>query len=74
MSFNLWLFLVLGIVIGSVMTVLLRKIITGSGTLFVDCSDPEKVLYRIELEDLDEMDSKRYFILKIEDITDNSRQ
>ena len=73
MVFNPWLVLVLGIVIGSVMTVLIRGIFTGSGTLYINYSEPEKVSYRIEIDDLEEIDSKKMFLLKIEDITDDFR-
>lgn len=45
-----------------------------TGVLRVDHSDPEKVLYRFEIDDLDELDTVNRVILKIDHNADLSQK
>lgn len=46
----------------------------ASGTLRIDHSNPEKDLYRLDIEDLVSLDKKTYFKLKIDHNADLSQK
>lgn len=56
----------LGVFIGALITLITRDIGAGSGTLRVDHSNPEKDIYRLEVDDLDGLDKKKRLNLKID--------
>lgn len=73
MSFTFWQ-LVLAIVVSSVFTLLFSHLGLAHGTLRIDHSNPEKDIYRIELDDLDELKKKRRVILYVDHHADLSQK
>lgn len=61
-----YVLLLMGVFIGALMTSIMRDIRAGSGTLRVDHSNPEKDVYRLEVDDLDKLDKKKRLNLKID--------
>lgn len=55
----------LGVIAGAVMTNLLKLVHTSFGTLRIDCSNPDKDLYSLEVDDLDKLSKKKCVSLKI---------
>ena len=49
-------------------------IINKVGTLKIDHSDPEKDIYRIDINDLDKLSKKKLIILKIDNNADLSQK
>ncbi len=49
-------------------------IINKVGTLKIDHSDPEKDIYRIDINDLDKLSKKKLIILKIDNHADLSQK
>ena len=45
-----------------------------SGTLKIDCSDPGKDIYRLEVDDLDNLSRKRFIILRVDNKADLSHE
>lgn len=68
-----YLWFVIGIVSGVIITSILWWVKTLSGRLKIDHSNPEKDLYRLEIGDLDKVRKKKYLFLKIEDNADLSQ-
>lgn len=60
----------LGVILGAVMASLLRLVRTTFGTLRIDCSDPEKDTYSLEIEELDKLPKKKRVILKVVKLPD----
>ena len=56
----------LGAIIGVIVSWLFSKIRGVSGTLKIDCSNPEKDIYRIELDNLDVLSKKHRVVLKVD--------
>lgn len=55
-----------GIIVGCVIMHFVHKIQSKAGILRIDHSNPEKDIYRFEIEDLDSLASKKYVVLKID--------
>ncbi len=55
-----------GVIIGVIVSWLFSKICGVSGTLKIDHSNPEKDIYRIELDDLDVLSKKHRVVLKVD--------
>ena len=51
-----------------------KSLTTGSGTLKIDHSNPEKDVYRFEIDDLEQINSKKRVILKIDHKADLSQK
>lgn len=64
----------LGVIAGAIMTNLLRLVHTSFGTLMIDCSDPEKDTYSLEVGDLDKLTKKKRVELKVVRITTFSQK
>ena len=73
MSFTFWQ-LVLAVVVSSVFTSLFLHLGLAHGTLRIDHSNPEKDIYRIEIDNLDELKKKRKAILYIDHHADLSQK
>lgn len=56
----------LGAIIGAIISWLFSKIRGVSGTLKIDHSNPEKDIYRIELNNLDVLSKKHRVVLKVD--------
>lgn len=61
-----WVASIVGALIGSIVTLIFHRMFFTSGTLRIDHSNPEKDLYRFEINDLDSIDKKRRIVLKID--------
>ena len=66
-------FLIAGGLIGSIMYAIMQKLFVAHGTLRIDHSNPEKDIYRIEINNLDELNRKSYVELKIDHHADLSQ-
>lgn len=69
-----YIWFLIGIVIGSIVSNIIFYIRTGSGTLRIDHSNPDKDLYRFEIDDLDKLDSQKKVLLKIDHNANLSQQ
>lgn len=68
----MWLWLVLGTVVGSLVSSIYFLAQTGYGTLKIDQTNPVKDLYSLELGSLDDLPKKKRIVLKIK--TTDSRK
>lgn len=63
-----------GTLIGSIISNIIFYALSGSGTLRIDHSDPEKDVYRIEIDDLDNLSKHKRVILKVDNHADLSQK
>lgn len=56
---------ILGLIIGGLVVLIFHHRITASGELLIDHTDPEKDIYRINVNDLDDLSKKKRVILKV---------
>ena len=62
-----YLFAVVGVLVGSIISNIIFYIrYRKAGTLRIDHSNPEKDVYRIEIDDLDGLSKKKRVILKVD--------
>ena len=66
MSYEYIIGFVVGCVIQAAVSAIMRIIYSGSGTLLIDRSDTEKDVYRLEIDDLDNLAKKKRLDLKID--------
>ena len=64
----------LGFFAGILVNELLLYLKKCSGTLRIDCSNPEKDSYRFEIDNLDELHNKHFVILKVDPKADLSQK
>lgn len=57
---------ILGLIIGSLIVLIFHRRITASGELLIDHTDPEKDIYRINIDNLDDLSKKKQVILKVD--------
>lgn len=69
-----WLWLVLGTAFGSILSSIIFYAKTGYGTLKIDQTNPEKDLYSLDLNTLDDLPTKKRLMLKIDVIKDHSQK
>lgn len=69
----LWLIGIVGSLIGSALTVIVFYSLFTDGTLRIDRTDPEKDIYRIDLNSLDNLHKKRRVVLKVDPNADLSQ-
>lgn len=60
-----WLF-VAGVVAGVIATIIVYSIQTKHGTLRIDHSNPEKDVFRFDIDDLDILTKKKRIVLRID--------
>lgn len=72
MGFSIW-WIILTAVISSTLTSLFLHLGSAHGALRIDHSNPEKDIYRIELDNLDDLRKKRV-ILYVDDHADLSQK
>lgn len=62
-----YLFAVIGVLVGLIISNIIFSIrYRKAGTLRIDHSNPEKDVYRIEIDDLDGLSKKKHVILKVD--------
>lgn len=62
-----YLFAIVGVLVGSIISSIIFSIrYRKAGTLRIDHSNPEKDVYRIEIDDLDGLSKKKHVILKVD--------
>ena len=57
---------ILGLIIGGLIVLIFHHRITVSGELLIDHTDPEKDIYRINVNNLDDLSKKKRVILKVD--------
>lgn len=70
---NPWILFALGIILGALVTILIYLART-SGTLKIDQTNPEKDVYRLEINDLDSLIKKQRVVLKVDKNADLSQK
>lgn len=68
-----FLWFAVGVVVEAIIASIYEAIISTRGTLRIDHSNPEKDLYRFEIDNLDKLGKKRYVNLKIDHNADLSQ-
>lgn len=68
-----WLLFLVGIIIGILIT-LLTVLLSTSGILRIDHSNPEKDLYRFDIDNLDELSRRKRIVLKVDNHADLSQK
>ena len=63
-----------GLLAGSLVTNIICLVKQASGTLRIDHSNPEKDVYRIEIDDLDVLSKKKQVVLKVDNNADLSQK
>lgn len=63
----------IGLVLGSIITNLIFYIRSASGTLKIDHTNPEKDVYRFEINDLDKIVNRKNIVLRIDNNADLSQ-
>lgn len=58
--------LIVGFVVGLLMNGIVRLLERPAGVLKIDRSNPEKDVYRFEIDDLDSLHKKKRIVLKID--------
>ena len=57
---------ILGLIVGSLIVLIFYHRIAASGELLIDHTDPEKDIYRINVNNLDDLSKKKRVILKVD--------
>ena len=58
--------LCVGILIGFVVRIVFTRFRKVDGTLLIDTRNPEKDIYRLDIEDLDSLGNKKQIIIKVD--------
>ena len=69
-----YLLFIVGVCVGSLMTILVRERGTVMGVLLIDSSNPEKDVYRFDVGNMNNLSKKKRVILKIENDVDLSQK
>ena len=64
----------IGVLMGAIVTNIIHYRTTSMGTLSIDQSNPEKYIYRIELDKLDIVSKKKHIYLKVDPKADLSQK
>lgn len=65
---------IIGAIFGSIVYAIVQYITVAHGTLRIDHTDPEKDVYRFEIDNLDKLNKKSYVELKIDHDADLSQK
>ena len=71
---NTYRWIAIGVISVLIIKDIIFYIINKVGTLKIDHSDPEKDIYRIDINDLDKLSKKKLIILKINNNADLSQK
>lgn len=66
----LYLGFVIGVVVGSIVTIVASKLRSGYGILRIDHTDPEKDVYRFDLNKFDDLRKKKRIVMRIDNNAD----
>lgn len=66
MDINIIIWSVIASLMSSIITIICCNLGTARGTLRIDHTNPEKDVYRFEINDLDKLKGKNYITLKID--------
>lgn len=69
-----YLWLLLGILVGSIVTSIIYISMASFGTFRIDGSNPEKDICRLELKDYDGIHKKKFLFLKVDNKADLSQK
>lgn len=73
MTLEMAIAVVISALLGSILTSLFYRFSNAHGILRIDDSDPDKKLYRFEIDNLSDLDDRSYVTLKIDHDADLSR-
>lgn len=73
MTFTTLITWTIGLIVGCVVTNMLNSVRSATGVLRIDRSNPEKDLYKFEVDNLDELAIKTQLVLKIDNHADLSQ-
>jgi hypothetical protein len=65
---------IVGVVLGTILTVLLWCTKKPSGTLRIDRSNPEKDIYRFDIDNFDSLAKQKEIVLKVDNNADLSQK
>ena len=71
---NMYIWIAVGAISVLIIKDIIFYIINKVGTLKIDHSDPEKDIYRIDINNLDKLSKKKLIILKIDNNADLSQK
>lgn len=71
---NTYMWIAVCVILVLIIKDIIFYIINKVGTLKIDHSDPEKDIYRIDINDLDKLSKKKLIILKIDNHADLSQK
>ena len=71
---NMYMWIAVGAISVLIIKDIIFYIINKVGTLKIDHSDPEKDIYRIDINDLDKLSKKKLIILKNDNYSDHSQK
>lgn len=72
MDYCVWF--IVGVLVGSIISNIIFYVRSSSGTLRIDHSNPEKDVYRLEVNSLDKLSKKKRVILKVDSHADLSQE
>lgn len=67
------IYFIIGVIMGAIGYAICQHIFVAHGTLRIDHSNPEKDVYRFEIDDLEKLNKKAYIELKIDHHADLSQ-
>ena len=65
---------IIGVIFGSIATILVVNFGCGSGVLKIDHSNPEKDVYRFCIDDFENLNNKKKIVVKIDHHADLSQE
>ena len=74
MAFELWVCWGVGIFVGLVVATTIITLKSSFGTFRIDCSNPEKDVYRLDIHSVDNIANKKYIIMRVDKNADLSQQ
>lgn len=71
---NNFCWMLIGVIIGAILTQIVNYLRSAHGTLKIDHSDSNKDVYRLVIDDLEELSKKNYVFLEIDHNADLSQK
>ena len=70
----MWLYYLLGMVVGVILSYIAHTTVRCFGVIKIDHNDPGKDIYRLELKELDDLPKQKYIVLKVDNNADLSQK